>query len=120
MQKVKCLSDPLAPGQSRGIRLVENIKKVRNPFELQKVKGFERKVLETHVLDLLVPVRVALFYAEGVYGSVSGVNYPELPAGFHNSSVHSHKRFVGNVKLPSKFTNETHSKCKSLIKDNKY
>ena len=89
---------------------MENNKKLQNPFELPKV----RKVLEIHVLDLLVPVRVTLFYAEGVYGSVSGVDYPELAAGLHDGSVHSHKRFVGNVKLPSKFTNETHTKCKNL------
>ena len=87
---------------------------MQTPFELQKAKGFERKVLEIHVLDLLVPVRVTLFYTEGVYGSVAGVDHPELPASLHDSSIHSHKRFVGNVKLPSKLTNETHTKCKNL------
>ena len=88
-------------------------KKLQNPFELPKV----RKVLEIHVLDLLVPVRVTFFYAEGVYGSVAGVDHPELAASLHDSSVHSHKRFVGNVKLPSKLTNETHTKCKNLCKN---
>ena len=63
-----------------------------------------------------MPMRVSLFNAERVDGSVGSVDEAVRSSGLHHVSVDGHARLVGDVQLPTHLTDEADPESKDLNK----
>ena len=82
--------------------------------EIEFSNGFGTK--DVDLLYFLVPMWVTLFDAERINRSISRIHNPILFAGFHDGLVDRNEEIIRNVKLPTKFTNETHSQSQDLYR----
>ena len=62
-----------------------------------------------------MPVRISLFNAERVDGSVTSVDEAVRLTGLHDLSVDLSSVLSGNVKLPAELTDEAHSECQDHL-----